>query len=191
MLGWQKRRFRLKQKAPKPPPQCKAILLCERTIVEHATRNISIIGVFYQFNIGFPGAAIPFSVFMELVNGIGDYDIMVEIHDLTEDKVLARAQLSNINFADRRHRVNLIIPVPALPLAHPGVYDLVVFANNQEIDRQQFVAKLRENRAMTEVKPNSQAEGVTSEANLTTLSVQMVLLSQPEPIPARHQAKKL
>ena len=67
----------------------------------------------------------------------------IEIHDLSEDKVLAHAELSNINFPDRSHRVNLIIPVPALPLSHPGAYDLVVFANNQEIDRQQFVAKLR------------------------------------------------
>ncbi len=31
-----------------------------------------------------------------------------------------------------------MMPVPPLPVAHPGVYDLVVFASGQEIDRQKF-----------------------------------------------------
>jgi hypothetical protein len=35
--------------------------------------------------------------------------------------------------------VNIIIPVLPLPVSHAGKYDIVVFANGVEIDRQQFM----------------------------------------------------
>jgi hypothetical protein len=43
----------------------------------------------------------------------------------------------------------------ALVLPHPGVYDLVVFANGQEIDRQQFGAQAPED---TQNEPDSSQE---------------------------------
>jgi hypothetical protein len=64
----------------------------------------------------------------------------VEVHDLREDRILARAAIVQIVFQDRAGKANLMIPVPPLMLKHPGGYDFVVLADDQEIDRQQFAA---------------------------------------------------
>jgi hypothetical protein len=130
-----------KPKRQKPPPTCKAILLCDQTIIEQETEKPSLIGIFTGFLIaGFPGVTRPFMVFLQLVNGIEEYELTVEIQDLRQDHVLARATFSRIIFQDRQHIVNAIIPVPALPLAHAGIYELVVLANGLEIERQRFRA---------------------------------------------------
>lgn len=128
-----------------PPPACKALLLCDHTIIEAGTGKVSIIGAFARFNLQeFPGFTSPFTAFAQLADGIGRYEIQVEIHDLREDKVLARSAKLVIKFAERLTRINICLPVPPLPLAHPGNYDVVFFANGQEIDRQQFSAASQE-----------------------------------------------
>jgi len=136
-----KRATRKRTKGRIPPPKCKAILLCDQTILEAGSGKISLIGIFANFNVQkFPAVVAPFRAYVQLVNGIGRYEVVVEIHDLQKDKVLARAQGIGIEFADRFTTVNIMMPVPPLPLAHAGKYDLVVLANGQEIDRQQFTA---------------------------------------------------
>lgn len=131
----------LKKKRQPPSPACKAILLCERTIIEAGTGNVSLIGIFNRFlHLTYPTRTRQFVAFLQIVNALGRYDIIIEIHDLGEDKVIARANAPGINIPDRLKTVNISIPVPRLPLTHPGKYDLVIFANGQEIDRQQFVA---------------------------------------------------
>lgn len=137
-----------KKRGQKPPPKCKALLLCERTIIEAGTGNVSIIGVFDAFILpSFPNRTRPFTAFLQLTDGIGRYDIIVEIHDLQRDEVLGRGSGLGLIWPDRLVKVNLMIPIPALPLTHPGSYDLVVIANGQEIERQKFEAKAAENAA--------------------------------------------
>ena len=129
----------------KPPPRCKALLLCDNTIVEAVTGKVSIIGTFDSFfQESFPGVGRPFMAFLQITDGVGRYEIVIEIHDLRENQVLARATGTGIEFPDRLTKMNLMIPVPPLPLPHSGVYDLVVFANGQEIDRQRFRAESSE-----------------------------------------------
>ena len=127
---------------PKPPPKCKAILLCDQTIIDAATGKLSIIGIFARFTVpAFPGTLIPFTAFLQMTSGIGRYKITLEIHDLREDTVVARAEGPEVDFPDRATKINFATPVPPLALEHPGAYDFVVFADGQEIDRQQFDAQ--------------------------------------------------
>ncbi len=122
-----------------PPPKCKAILLCDQTIVEAGTGKISVIGVFDRFVLSeVPGVLRPFTVFVQLTNGVGRYEFSVEIHDLREDTVLARSPTVWAEWKDRLATVNLLIPVPPMQVQHLGAYDLVLLANGEEIDRQQF-----------------------------------------------------
>lgn len=123
----------------KPKPVCKAILLCLRTIIDALTGEISVIGIFDRFVVDrMPASMRPFEVFLQLTSGIGRYDVVVEIHDLAKEVVIGRGMAPAIEFSERLESMNLIIPVPPLPLKHAGKYDLVVFANAQEIDRQPF-----------------------------------------------------
>jgi hypothetical protein len=130
-----------KRTGRKPPPQCKAILLCDHAIVEAITGKISIIGIFDNWALrGFPHPTRPFMAFLQLTDGIGNYAVSVDVHDLQGDVIIAQARLPQVHFADRRRKVNLMIPIPPLILHHVGRYDFVVLADGQEIDRQQFQA---------------------------------------------------
>jgi hypothetical protein len=136
-----KKRVARKPTGKKPPPKCKAILLCNHTIIEAVTGKVSIIGIFDNFGMPtFPGLTSAFTVYLQLTDGIGKYSISVELHDLVEDTIVGRAAIAEIEFQDRSQKANLMIPVPPLPLTHAGVYDFVVLADGQEIDRQQFSA---------------------------------------------------
>lgn len=124
-----------------PPPKCKAILLCERTIIEAGTGNVSLIGLFDAFVVRqIPGVTRPFTVYLHLTDGIEDheYAITVELHDLSNGVIIAKATGPKVKWGDRLSRLNLFIPVPPLRIQHTGTYDFVVLANQQEIDRQKF-----------------------------------------------------
>ena len=122
-----------------PPPKCKAILLCDQTILEAGTGKVSIIGIHDNwFATQFPCLTRPFMAFLQLTDGVGKYAISVEVHDLHTDQIIAQARIAEVVFPERVTKINLMIPVPPLPLQHAGSYDFVVLADGQEIDRQQF-----------------------------------------------------
>lgn len=129
-----------------PPPKCKAILLCEKAIIDAVTGSPSIISVFDGFTVPHvPSKTSPFTAFLHLTDGIAnhEYKITVEIHDLSNGTVIARTSGPAIRWGDRFGRINLVIPVPPLPVKHVGDYDFVVYANDQEIDRQKFGVIIR------------------------------------------------
>lgn len=127
-------------------PTCKALLLCDDTIMEAGTAKISLIGIFRRFVVfKIPVITKPFSAFLQITNASGKYDILVEVQDLQADEVIAEAKGLGIEISDRLKVYNVIIPVPGLPLKHEGLYDFVVSANGEEIDRQQFMAVSMEN----------------------------------------------
>ncbi len=126
-----------------PPPKCKAILLCDQTIIEAGTNKISIIGVFDGFTlVQVPGLTRPSTVFVQLIDGIGEHGIEVDVHDLQSGTVLARGGGIRIKWPDRPFKHNLLLPLPPLSVSHVGDYDLVILADNQEIDRQKFTVSV-------------------------------------------------
>ena len=130
-------------KEVKPPPGCKAILLYERTMIEAGTKKVSLLGLIRTLTIAdFPGQSERMRIFLQLVEGIGEYDIRVEVHDLAEDRIIFRARAPRVSFPNRLDVRQLSFLIPALPLHHPGKYDVIVFGNGMEIDRQQFHAEL-------------------------------------------------
>jgi hypothetical protein len=77
-------------------------------------------------------------VFLQLTDGVGQYTIVAEIHDLEEDTVLATSPPLLVEWSERLLRANVFLMVPPLFILHEGDYDLVVFANRQEVDRQKL-----------------------------------------------------
>lgn len=130
-----------KKTGSKPPPICKAILLCKDTIVEAETNHISVIGIVDMWSfVDFPDETPPFMVYVQLTNGLGRYAVSVHIYDLQSDESLGQAQVAEVDFPDRQSKVHLFLQVAPLQLDHAGRYDLVVLADGQEVDRQQFQA---------------------------------------------------
>src|SRR5205823_10704554 len=101
-------------------------------------------GVFNGFSVpAFPGHTSPCNAFVQLTDGIGNYQITVEVRDLRDDVVVGRGEIANLTFQERATKRNLILPLPPVRLQHGGLYDFVVLADGQEIDRQQFGALAR------------------------------------------------
>lgn len=120
-------------------PKCKAILLCDKTILEQGSNKISLIGVFQNFRLGtIPGLTREAEVFCQITDAEGEYELRVEIHDLDGGEIIARAEGQPIEIPHRLMRANIIIPFPQIPIPHAGKYDFVLLANNCEIDRQTF-----------------------------------------------------
>lgn len=130
-----------KGKAGVPPPKCKALLLCERAIIDANGGNVSLISIFDKCTLPEPhGTVSPFTVYTQLTDGIEghQYEFTVELHDLSKDVVIARTPDLILTWKDRLTRISLVMLVRSLQITDPGVYDAVVLANREEVDRQQF-----------------------------------------------------
>ncbi|HEV3146186.1 MAG TPA: hypothetical protein VGZ47_20030 [Gemmataceae bacterium] len=133
-----------KHKGQRPPSVCKAILLCDSVSVDDDTDLADISGVFSKLSIeGFPGPIPTFVVFLQLTNGVGRYQLTVEVHDLHDGEALFRIE-TFVDFFDKLNAQIFAIPISLLSLRRPGAYDVIVLADGQEIDRQQFIAIERE-----------------------------------------------
>jgi hypothetical protein len=129
----------VQKKGRKPPPQCKAILICERVIVEAVTGKCSVIGILTTFFVPNLTFGTPwFSVFLQLTNGAGQYEVTIEIHDNDDGSILAKAGPLPVQLSDRLEVKDVIIMCPPLIVQKAGPYELVVMADGQEIDRQRF-----------------------------------------------------
>ena len=127
-----------------PPPKCKAILLCDAVILDAMTGKTSLIGIFENFMVrSLPGKSVPANLFLQLTDGHGKIDLRIEVHDLQADAIIARAEGPGVGFQDRLQKINVWIGLPPMPIESEGVYDIVVYAGDSEIDRQQFRALLR------------------------------------------------
>ena len=73
-----KKRLAARRKGRLPPPTCKAILLCQMAIFEQGTGNPSLINIFDRIVLDSLPGKVSQCVFLQLVNGIGAYDIVVE-----------------------------------------------------------------------------------------------------------------
>jgi hypothetical protein len=129
-----------RRKGQKPPPKCKAFLLCQGTIIEQRTGNVTIINTFSAFGVpDFPGTTGQFLIFIQLSDGIGEYDAEIEVVDLEDDRVIARAVApAKLKFPNKLSRMNVMIPLPPLPVFHDGSYEIRVLADRQLIERQIF-----------------------------------------------------
>lgn len=143
-----------RKKGTTPAPICKAILLCELAIREESGK-ISLINLFNGFLVRkTPGHTKEMTAYLQLIEGIGDYVLTVEVHDLSGDKVIARAQSPAIRFSGRFVQHDILMTVPKLPIDHPGTYDFVVLANGSVVDRQKFVVAEME-KEETEDEPRA------------------------------------
>lgn len=121
-----------------PAPVCKAILLCQKTILEADTGAVSLIGVFDSFGVGEDLITGSAEAFCQITEAEGDYELTIEIHDLSTGSMIAKGEGITINIPNRLVRANVIVPIPAMKFSHTGVFDFVILANGEEIDRQQF-----------------------------------------------------
>jgi hypothetical protein len=136
-----------RRQGQKPPPKCKALLFCSRAVTDPGTGTTDLLGVFDIFHVqGFPGLSPPFTAFVQLTDGAGGYQLTVEVYNLADGALVAGADGPVASFPDRFSKQNFFIRLPPLPLPHAGRYDFVLLADGQEVDRQEFVVRLKASR---------------------------------------------
>jgi hypothetical protein len=127
------------QEERKPPPTCKAILLCDTVLVDIESGRTSVVGITDTFTLAeFPGETNSFFVYLFLTGGIGGYTITVEIHNLRNGDLVFYNEVTSLEFPDRDANQILAFRIPSLSVDEVGVYDLVVFADWYEVDRHKF-----------------------------------------------------
>lgn len=125
--------------AGKPLPHCKALLICEKMTESQLTEKITLHNLIENFGLrAFPGRSTPFVIFIQLYDGIGRYKLTIEVHDLSDDSMVARTTYGDLEFPERLTRMVVTIPIDFVQLPRPGRYELVALANGQDVGRQYF-----------------------------------------------------
>jgi hypothetical protein len=127
-----------------PPPVAIGLVVCERVIVEEATKNVSLISTFTRFVVrSFPFAPQRFDVFATLTDGLGPARIKLVITRLETDSVVFERDFA-IRFPDRLAELRVRFQVGECSFPAPGIYliallvdgDLVAQRRLQLIERE-------------------------------------------------------
>jgi hypothetical protein len=102
---------------------------------------VSLISLFDGFRVGPNGLTGVAELFFRITEAHGKYHISLELQELNTGHVVAEADGPEITIKDQLETNNVIIPIPPLPLP-AGEYDIVIFANKAEIDRQKFTVQM-------------------------------------------------
>ena len=118
----------------KPPtPRCTAAVFAEQITFDQQTGFTSLLNVFSRMKVpGEPGQSGPFGLHVQLTDGLGDYEIAAELHDLDGEGPLARVAFP-VRLSDRLEKA--AVNFPFTPVTYPrfGRYDLVVTANGAPV----------------------------------------------------------
>lgn len=121
-------------------PFCQAILLCDEVTRDKETGKTSIAGIFDTFYVpSFPGLTSACQVFLLVRDVVGQYTLTAEIHDEAQGVVLFRSPESGkLGTPGQISKGEIWLPVSPLLFDRPGIFDLVVFARENEIGRVLF-----------------------------------------------------
>lgn len=118
----------------KPLPHCKAFLICRKVGVDDATGEFSLSKIINTLEFPtFPAEAGPFAIFLQLYDGIGSYDLSVELRDLADDISVAVASLTKLDFPEQLVKMELALPITSLRLPHAGRYEIAVLFDGREV----------------------------------------------------------
>lgn len=127
----------------KPLPHCKALLLCEKVTESLITGKVTLHNLIERFEVAaFPARSTRFTIFLEVYDGIGRYEMEVEVNDLRDGSAVAAIELDDLDFPDRLTRIQVTAPVDFVPLQKPGRFELVVLVGGQPLASQYFAAEV-------------------------------------------------
>ena len=112
-------------------PILKAMLLCDHTIVEEATRKRTLIGLFDRIKANqFPSTHPAMSIYVQFRDLEGTFDFMLELFDLTAGKEMTRAEVKNFKVQDRSRDCELVFNLLSVKFDHPGEYEFRIYVND-------------------------------------------------------------
>ena len=120
---------------PEDPKVC-AMLLCDHAHRDPSTGKFSLLGVFDRIHAkAFPAAHGPFSIYVNLTNLNGSYDIAIQVLRGADESAIGETRASQaLVVRDPLARVELSMGLPGgLPLEKPGSYVFRLQVNGRPI----------------------------------------------------------
>lgn len=119
------------------------MLLCRRVDDRRGAYTLHRVGNTFRVS-EVPGDLTPFIVFLQVTNGVGDYELSVELLDLSSGESTSIGIVGRASLPDRLTLASIIISVPVLHVENAAKHDLIVLANGQEIDRRELHVEIAE-----------------------------------------------
>jgi hypothetical protein len=112
-------------------PVAKALYLCDFH-VGYDNGKVDLYGLFNAIRPpdGFPYEQSRFCVFVQLVNGLGEVPIFVDVRSADNDELVWTTKTRRLVFPDRTATVQFALLIEGCRFDHPGVYLLELFCDN-------------------------------------------------------------
>jgi len=113
------------------------MLLCRRVDERQGAYTLHRVGNLFRLR-EIPGRLPSFVVFLQVTNGVGDYELSVELLDLASGETNSIGNVGRATLPDRLTLGSIMIAVPPLPVENAAKHDLIVLANGEEVDRREL-----------------------------------------------------
>ena len=114
-------------------PMARGLIVCEQIIVDHHSRNISLINRYSGWNVErFPSAPQRFSVFALLTNGSGSCTMKVVISRMIDDEVVYERRMP-LYFPSPVVEVPFTLRITQCEFPEAGNYVVQLFAQDELI----------------------------------------------------------
>lgn len=74
--------------------------------------------------------------FLQLYDGIGRYDLSLELRNLADDNSVSAGIFGHLEFPERLVKIEVALPIDSMRSPHPGRYELAVLLDAQEVATQ-------------------------------------------------------
>lgn len=73
----------------------------------------------------------PLAAFLQLYDGIGRYELSIELRNLAEESSVAE-KVSHLDFPERPVKMDLVLPLDSMRLPRPGRYEIAILLGPTE-----------------------------------------------------------
>lgn len=111
-------------------PVARAIYLCDYH-VGYSNGKVDLYGLFKAIQADcYPHEADSFVCFAQLIGGLGDVSVHIDIRSASDRNVIACTNVRTLSFPDRESLVHLAWTLPPCTFAQPGLYLIELYCNN-------------------------------------------------------------
>ena len=126
-----------------PKPEVKAFLLCDYVLHEAGTNKKSLIGIFEQVNSPrFPFRHGKMSVYANLADAHGSYELTLRLVRLRDGKILLEAKGMRVTVGDPLQVSELGVNLEGIVFEEAGKYEFAVYGNDQFLKSKPFLVRL-------------------------------------------------
>jgi hypothetical protein len=126
-----------------PKPEVKAFLLCDYVLHETGTNKKSLIGIFEQVNSPrFPFRHGKMSVYANLADAHGSYELTLRLVRLRDGKILLEAKGMRVTVGDPLQVSELGVNLEGIVFEEPGKYEFALYGNEQFFQSKPFQVRL-------------------------------------------------